>query len=348
MSWRLRIDHRSVYHYAGEVRSSYNEARITPATLPGQLVLESTVTVRPHARCFRYYDYWASVVHAFDLHVPHRQLEVIGSSLVETSESGASDTGTSWEDLEGQPRDDLAEYLTPTVMVPVVPELVAAASHLRKLGSPAEAVRAAMEWVKQRLVYVPGSTGVHTSAAESLCGGRGVCQDFAHVTLALLRELGIPARYCSGYVHPRPDAEVGSTTAGQSHAWVESTGAGSWSRDRPDRWPPRRDVTSSAAHGAVIAAIGPLLRVSVHGGTHRTPRGGGLAQQAGLRGVAVGRTRRNRHAAAGRLIRLPAEPAPEADLVGEQELDAAERGQAPAGRCDQASAAREAASASTG
>src|SRR5947199_119715 len=80
-------------------------------------------TVRPHARCFRYCDYWASVVHAFDLHVPLRQLEVIGSSLVETSGSEAEDTVSSWGDLEGQPRDDLEEYLTPTVMVPIVPEL---------------------------------------------------------------------------------------------------------------------------------------------------------------------------------------------------------------------------------
>ena len=53
MSWRLRLDHGSVYHYAGEVRTSNNEPRITPATQPGQLVLESTITVRPHARCFR-------------------------------------------------------------------------------------------------------------------------------------------------------------------------------------------------------------------------------------------------------------------------------------------------------
>ena len=227
MSWRLRIDHRSVYHYAGEVRSSYNEARITPVTLPGQLVLESAVTVRPHARCFRYSDYWASVVHAFDLQVPHRQLEVIGSSLVETSVSEAPDTVSSWDDVEGQPRDDLAEYLTPTVMVPIVPELVAAAGHLRKLGGPADAARAAMEWVQQRLVYVPGSTGVHTSAAEALCGGRGVCQDFAHVTLALLREPGFRRAIAPATSTPGPTRRSETPPQGRAMpGWSTGRGAG--------------------------------------------------------------------------------------------------------------------------
>ena len=153
-------------------------------------------------------------------------------------------------------------------MVPIVPELVAAAGDLRSLGGPAEAVRAAMEWVKQRLVYVPGSTGVHTSAAEALCGGRGVCQDFAHVTLALLRELGIPARYCSGYVHPWPDAEVGSTTAGQSHAWVEYW-SGSWAGIDPTVGLPVGHRHVLVARGRDYRDVSPLTGI-YHGG--RTER----------------------------------------------------------------------------
>jgi transglutaminase-like putative cysteine protease len=268
LSWRLRIDHRSTYHYAGEVRSSYNEARITPVTLPGQLVLESAVTVRPHARCFSYCDYWASIVHAFDLHVPHRRLEVMGSSLVETTSSEPDERVSSWADLEGQTCDDLAEYLTPTVMVPIVPEVVAAAGQLRNLAGPAEAVVAAMEWVRQRLAYVAGSTGAHTSAAQALRGGRGVCQDFAHVTLALLRELGIPARYCSGYVHPRPDAEVGSTTAGQSHAWVEYW-SGGWTGIDPTVGLPVGHRHVLVARGRDYRDVSPLIGI-YHGG--RTER----------------------------------------------------------------------------
>jgi transglutaminase-like putative cysteine protease len=61
---------------------------------------------------------------------------------------------------------------------------------------------------------------VRTSSAEARAAGNGVCQDFAHVTLALLRAAGLPARYVSGYLHPALEAEVGETTAGESHGWV--------------------------------------------------------------------------------------------------------------------------------
>lgn len=223
MSWRIRVEHRSVYRYAGDVRSSYNEARITPMTTPDQTVLEANVSVVPHVPCLRYWDYWGSVVHAFDVHVPHRQLEVTGRSLVETdSRPWQEPSGeASWEDLDRKGGDELAEYLVPSDVVPAVPELATVAAALRRQARPADAVARALEWVRERLEYVPGSTAVHTSAVEALEGGRGVCQDFAHVTLGLLRAAGIPARYCSGYVHPGGDTEPGTTAVGQSHAWVE-------------------------------------------------------------------------------------------------------------------------------
>src|SRR4030095_11658245 len=66
-----------------------------------------------------------------------------------------------------------------------------------------------------------------TSSAQARRAGRGVCQDFAHVALALLRSAGLPARYVSGYLHPTAGAEIGETTAGESHAWVEFW-AGRW------------------------------------------------------------------------------------------------------------------------
>lgn len=79
-----------------------------------------------------------------------------------------------------------------------------------------------MRSVRDRLAYVPGATGVSTSAVEAFHQREGVCQDFAHLTLAGLRALGIPARYVSGYLHPDPRAGIGETMVGQSHAWVEA------------------------------------------------------------------------------------------------------------------------------
>ncbi len=66
-----------------------------------------------------------------------------------------------------------------------------------------------------------------TTAPEAWARGQGVCQDFAHVTLAVLRGMGVPARYVSGYVHPMLDAEIGETVKGESHAWVEAW-LGAW------------------------------------------------------------------------------------------------------------------------
>ena len=77
------------------------------------------------------------------------------------------------------------------------------------------------DWVRANVEYVPGSTGVRTSAQEAWSLRKGVCQDIAHLTLGMLRAVGIPARYVSGYLYPRADGAVGDTVAGQSHAWVE-------------------------------------------------------------------------------------------------------------------------------
>jgi len=71
------------------------------------------------------------------------------------------------------------------------------------------------------MTYQTGATGVHTAAADAWAAGSGVCQDYAHLALGALRGMGIPARYVSGYLHPRADAEIGETLAGESHAWVE-------------------------------------------------------------------------------------------------------------------------------
>ena len=81
------------------------------------------------------------------------------------------------------------------------------------------------------LEYVPGTTGVHSSGVDALREGKGVCQDFAHLTLILLRGMGIPARYVSGYLHPKRNAKVGDTVEGQSHAWIQAWTGDWWHYD---------------------------------------------------------------------------------------------------------------------
>ena len=89
----------------------------------------------------------------------------------------------------------------------------------------------AVGWVHDHLDYAPGSTGVYSTAADVLAAGNGVCQDFAHLSLAILRSLGIPSWYVSGYLHPEPDAEIDEPAIGESHAWVAAWTGQVWPLD---------------------------------------------------------------------------------------------------------------------
>ncbi len=265
MSWRIRVEHRSRYRYAGMVTSSYNEARVTPLTTTTQLVLDSSVTVSPLTRPFRYLDYWGSVVHAFDLQVPHAELEVVGRSVVETSVPPPPDRHVTWDDLDGAAvRDEFAEFLAPTTQVPVDLRLGEASRTLRASHPTGDAGQAAVDWVRDRLAYVRGSTGVRTSAIEAWEGGQGVCQDFAHLSLAVVRAMGLPARYCSGYLHPDPDADIGTILAGESHAWIE-VWAGDWQAIDPTVGELIGDRHVLVARGRDYDDVAPLKGI-FHGG----------------------------------------------------------------------------------
>jgi len=229
MTWRIAITHTTGYRYRREVTSSYNEARITPISSDRQLVLDSEVAVNPAAVAFRYWDYWGTLVHAFDIHVPHLELSVTGTSVVETSgHLDPTEEAVTWSGLaHPDVRDRFAELLAPTTLVPLDDDVRAAAETFRRESSPAVACEAAVEWVKGSLRYQKGTTDVSTPAPDVLRQGSGVCQDFAHLTLALLRSTGIPCRYVSGYLHPHQDAAPGTTLAGESHAWIEAW-TGEW------------------------------------------------------------------------------------------------------------------------
>ena len=222
MSWKLAIRHQTGYHYRGEVRESYNEARVTPLSTDRQLALEASVKTSPPVTTYRYWDYWSTLVDAFDIHVPHTEMTVVGESVVETSAPEVPATSISWNDLTApEARGTFHELLVPTDYVPQFEEATEAAATLRGEGSPMDAAMSACGWVRDRLSYAAGTTDVSTTASDAVRIGSGVCQDFAHLALAVLRAMGIPSRYVSGYLHPKREATVGETVVGQSHAWVD-------------------------------------------------------------------------------------------------------------------------------
>ncbi|SEI96499.1 transglutaminase family protein [Demequina mangrovi] len=218
----LRIEHRTAFTYSGPIVSSYNEARLTPAWLPRQRVLESKVEVSPVTWRSTYRDYWEAEVHVFEVLQQHEELTVVGSSLVEVSSVAAREERASWDTLKG-PRfqDLLSEYLGLSDVTEPTEELAEVAREAAGRLDPDGTARAICDHLYDQVKYVPGATTVHTPARDAWDARSGVCQDFAHLAIGALRTVGIPARYVSGYLHPKRDAEIGETVSGESHAWVE-------------------------------------------------------------------------------------------------------------------------------
>jgi transglutaminase-like putative cysteine protease len=230
--WRLRVVHSTGYAYKSPVTASFNEARLTPRSDSRQNVILNRVETVPATRSYRYVDYWGTAVTAFDLHAPHTELEVTSSSVVETDCDETPSDAVSWKDLSSEAViDRFDEMLIPTHYTPQSKRIRRVGQRIAKDHGPREAVTAAAQWVHSELEYVAGTTGVHSSGLDALREGKGVCQDFAHLTLILLRATGIPARYVSGYLHPKRKAVIGDTIDGQSHAWVQAWTGGWWNYD---------------------------------------------------------------------------------------------------------------------
>jgi transglutaminase-like putative cysteine protease len=181
MSWRMRVRHTTTYRYSAEVHASYNEARISPLDTPNQFTLEHRVEVHPAANLFRYRDYWGSRVHVFDLHQPHTELTVVGSSLVETAERTPTlDDTVAWDAIDAPGLTDrFFEFMTETTMTGSDDAIRQVARELRERPGPAAALSRLGEWLRAHVEYETGTTSVSTTAVEVLRAGRGVCQDYA-------------------------------------------------------------------------------------------------------------------------------------------------------------------------
>lgn len=264
---RLHISHRTGYSYAGLVDASFNEVRMTPLHRDGQVLLSHSLHVSPTATVQSYVDYWGAHVETFDVHQPHDRLEVVSVSTVDTPPHRRITKRADWAAvLSDAVADRWAEYLTDTGYVDdarLDPGRAAIAHSLREAPTPLDAVTVAVAAVRDRITYTPGVTSVYTTAEQAWAAGHGVCQDFTHVTLSLLRAARIPARYVSGYLHSLEE-RVGETVAGESHAWVEYWD-GDWHAIDPTN---DREVGPAhvvVAHGRDYADVPPLKGIYAGG-----------------------------------------------------------------------------------
>jgi transglutaminase-like putative cysteine protease len=258
MGSKLRIRHETRVDYPSPAGSSYNEVRMSPLTLPTQTVLDSRVVVSPAVPLTSYWDYWGTQVTVFDVVDPHTSLSLTATSLVETAPQEPLTAPPDRTEIAEQAADSrLTEYLAATPRTRVVPGLAERAAAETAGLDAHEAAAAVTALVRERVTYLPGSTGVQSGAQDAWDQRAGVCQDFAHLTAALLRAVGLPARYVSGYLHPQSEAPLDRPMVGESHAWVEYW-AGEWIGQDPTNGTRPGESHVVVARGREYGDVPPL------------------------------------------------------------------------------------------
>ena len=254
----LEIRHLTQYHYAEPVRASVMELWAQPQKSPRQRLISFELEVEPAAQLFSYVDAFGNAVYHFDVPQPHDRLAIESRAAVETEAPpplpDQLDLGE-WERMRSQfVQGECFDFLQPHGFAIETPALAAfVAQHdlerLRRVD-PLTAVRTLNQTLYDAFAYEPGVTDANSPIDHALEEGRGVCQDFAHIMIAICRSWGVPARYVSGYLFTDRSEGGDRSDPDATHAWVEVY--------LPSlRWvgfDPTNNVTAGERH--VIVAVG--------------------------------------------------------------------------------------------
>lgn len=209
---KLQIEHETIFSYDEPVREAVGEARLEPCEDARQRLINFRLLLDPTTGFERITDRFGNAVHCYSVLPAHNKLVITAHSLVETSDLAL---------VSVPPLGILAhhEFSTASPYVPLTDALAEfARQHAPMDAQPEEIAYALMHAIAANFIYEAGSTDISTTAEAVLAGGRGVCQDFAHLLIALCRSSGLPARYVSGYFH---DPAFPPETVLASHAWAE-------------------------------------------------------------------------------------------------------------------------------
>jgi transglutaminase-like putative cysteine protease len=267
---RLEIRYVNEFSYREPAWESHNLLRACPADAPNQDVLAYRVGVTPAARVHSYTDYWGTRVDEFGIVEPHMLLRVEAESTVLTSAPPSPEHGSNLEALSTV-QGELSTYLRPSphsVWDDPIEELAREA--VSGVSDVVDASLAISHAVTESLDYVPGATFVGMDVTDVLSQGKGVCQDFAHLGIAMYRSVGIPARYVSGYLYAADQTQAVAPDEPelsiQTHAWVEVfvPGHGWWALD-PTNSQTVGELHVKIGHGRDYEDVMPLRGV-YHGG----------------------------------------------------------------------------------
>jgi transglutaminase-like putative cysteine protease len=223
------VRHFTRFRYPRPVWQSVTEVRMHPRSEHMQRCFTFQLSVSPRSRIFSYRDHVGNVVHHFDIPAPHRHLTIIADALVDVDapEPLPESLGTgAWDELDRMiEKEDYWDMLRPSHFARSSPELEGLARHFgvetREGLDPLRLLRSMNTQLYESFAYVKESTSVDSPIEDALRSRQGVCQDFAHIMISLVRNLRIPCRYVSGYMH-HDSWHTDRSADGATHAWVEA------------------------------------------------------------------------------------------------------------------------------
>ena len=222
---KYRITHQNIFRYETEVEQSLNTIRLKPRNNERQRLISYEVKINPISLTRDHFDIWRNAVSTFFIAGKHTELEVTTNSLVSVQRAPYiyqiqySDEMKNIFHSQLFHEHNLAFLTTSrftTLELHQLNEIISSVGHA---DNPVKFALDLMTFLNQSITYDPQATTVDTTAREAWGLKRGVCQDYTHIMIAVLRYMNIPARYISGYLYVGEDDDLVGDTA--THAWVE-------------------------------------------------------------------------------------------------------------------------------
>lgn len=210
---QIEIRHVTTYRYATPARYAIQALRMTPPSFDGQDVLSWTISAPGFDTHISYRDGLGNQVHLTTVNTPHDGIVIEATGIVETEDRSGIVRGIP----EVAPRRVFLRETPRTEPNKGIRDLAKSVSHGRVPTDTLDCLHTLMRTVSDAVAYEIGTTHAHTTAAEALAEGKGVCQDHAHVFISAARVIGIPARYVNGYFL------AGTLAPAEAHhAWAEA------------------------------------------------------------------------------------------------------------------------------
>lgn len=257
---QYEIEHVTRFRYSEPVREAVMTLYLQPVNDASQHLEAFSLGTDPAAELSEYRDCFGNPARFFDVPSEHSELSITARSLVALHPAREPEgPGPSWDDLRGIETSSAWHWLHPTPRTRPTATLAdfVSAHGIDRGDTPLSTVRETTGRIYEALGFRPGATAVDSPIDDALERGAGVCQDFTHIMLAILRGWGFPARYVSGYLFPRRGGKE-DLMAGAGHAWVECLLPGlGWIAADPTNNTVSGDEHIRVAHGRDYGDVPP-------------------------------------------------------------------------------------------